>query len=287
MRYEEPVFRPPSEALSLIIQATIGCSYNKCTFCGMYKGKSYRERDVDEIKEDIIKAKEYYGDVKRLFLADGNALAMETSKFLEIMEFANNIFNLDRISAYATPIDLLEKSEEELIRLRNAGLELLYVGIESGDDEILKEVRKGVNSAQIVEGCKKAIKCGIDLSVTVITGLGGKKKSYNNAKNTAKVINQIKPRYTAALTLIPIPNTALYKKIEKREFELLNPTENLTELKWFVEDVECKTIFRCNHASNYFPIGGTLPYDKDKIIKAINYAINNPKVLKPEFLRGL
>ena len=287
MRYEEPVFRPPSEASSLIIQATIGCSHNKCTFCGMYKGKRYRERSVDEIKEDLLMAKDFYGDVKRLFLADGNALAMDTSKLLEIIEFANNLFNLERISMYATPQDLLKKNEEELKMLKDAGLKLLYVGIESGDDEILKEVRKGVTSKQIVEGCRKAIKCGIDLSVTIITGLGGKKKSYDNAKNTAKIINQIEPKYTAALTLMPIPNTVLFKKIEKGEFEPLNPIENLIELKWFVEDVNCETIFRCNHASNYLPLKGNLPHDKNKIIKAIEYAIKNPKVLKPEFLRGL
>ena len=137
------------------------------------------------------------------------------------------------------------------------------------------------------EGCRKAIKCGIDLSVTIITGLGGKKKSYDNAKNTAKIINQIEPKYTAALTLMPIPNTVLFKKIEKGEFEPLNPIENLIELKWFVEDVNCETIFRCNHASNYLPLKGNLPHDKNKIIKAIEYAIKNPKVLKPEFLRGL
>ena len=268
MRYEEPVFRPPSEASSLIIQATIGCSHNKCTFCGMYKGKRYRERSVDEIKEDLLMAKDFYGDVKRLFLADGNALAMDTSKLLEIIEFANNLFNLERISMYATPQDLLKKDEEELKMLKDAGLKLLYVGIESGDDEILKEVRKGVNSKQIVEGCRKAIKCGIDLSVTIITGLGGKKKSYDNAKNTAKIINQIEPKYTAALTLMPIPNTVLFKKIEKGEFEPLNPIENLIELKWFVEDVNCETIFRCNHASNYLPLKGNLPHDKNKIIKA-------------------
>lgn len=136
-------------------------------------------------------------------------------------------------------------------------------------------------------GCRKAIRCGIDLSVTIITGLGGKKKSYDNAKNTARIINQIEPKYTAVLTLIPVPGTVLYKKIERGEFELLNPVENLIELRWFVEDIECKTIFRCNHASNYLPIGGTLPYDKEKIVEAINYAIKNPRVLKPEFLRGL
>jgi len=253
----------------------------------MYKGKRYRERSVDEIKEDLLMAKDFYGDVKRLFLADGNALAMDTSKLLEIIEFANNLFNLERISMYATPQDLLKKDEEELKMLKDAGLKLLYVGIESGDDEILKEVRKGVNSKQIVEGCRKAIKCGIDLSVTIITGLGGKKKSYDNAKNTAKIINQIEPKYTAALTLMPIPNTVLFKKIEKGEFEPLNPIENLIELKWFVEDVNCETIFRCNHASNYLPLKGNLPHDKNKIIKAIEYTIKNPKVLKPEFLRGL
>ena len=175
MRYEEPVFRPPSEASSLIIQATIGCSHNKCTFCGMYKGKRYRERSVDEIKEDLLMAKDFYGDVKRLFLADGNALAMDTSKLLEIIEFANNLFNLERISMYATPQDLLKKDEEELKMLKDAGLKLLYVGIESGDDEILKEVRKGVTSKQIVEGCRKAIKCGIEID----TKWGGAKTFFS------------------------------------------------------------------------------------------------------------
>jgi len=287
MRYEEPVFRPPSEAFSLIIQATIGCSWNRCTFCGMYRMKKFRVRDIEEVKEDFRTAKEIYGDVRRVFLADGNALAANTDFLLEVCEYANSLFNLERISCYATPQDLLEKSERELKELRKAGIKLLYVGIESGDDEILESIRKGVNSEEIVEACQKAHGCGFDLSVTVLTGIGGKEKSYENARNTAKLLNRISPRYTGVLTYIPVPNTPLYVKIKRGEFLLPDAIENLMELRWMVERIEARTTFRCNHASNYLPLKGELPYDREKLLKAIDYAIAHPSVLKPEWLRGL
>jgi radical SAM superfamily enzyme YgiQ (UPF0313 family) len=287
MRYEEPVFRPPSEAYSLIVQATIGCSHNKCTFCGMYRTKRFRIRDVEEVKEDLTAAKKFLGDVNRIFLADGNALVADTDYLLEISRFARTLFNLERISCYATPQDILEKSEDELTELRKAGIKLLYVGIESGDDEILRRIRKGVSSDEIIEACKKAMNCGMDLSVTVLTGIGGRERSFENAKNTAKLLNEIEPKFTGVLTYIPVPNTPLYFKIRRGEFQLLSPVEDLKELRMLVEDLNAKTIFRCNHASNYLPLKGTLPQDKEKLLKTIDYGIANPEILKPEWLRGL
>ncbi len=287
MRYEEPVFRPPSEAFSLIIQATIGCSWNRCTFCGMYRMKKFRVRDLEEVKEDLKMAKDLYGNVRRIFLADGNALTADTDFLLEIADFSHSLFDLERISCYATPQDLLEKSKEELKELRKAGIKLLYVGIESGDDTILENIRKGVNSEEIREACLKAQECGFDLSVTVLTGIGGKERSYENARNTARLLNSIGPKYTGVLTYMPVPNTPLYVKIKRGEFLLPNAVENLLELRWLVERLEARTIFRCNHASNYLPLKGTIPEDREKLLRTIDYAIAHPEVLKPEWLRGL
>ncbi|MCS7144326.1 MAG: B12-binding domain-containing radical SAM protein [Archaeoglobaceae archaeon] len=287
MRYDEPVFRPPSEAYSLIIQATIGCSWNKCTFCGMYKMKDFRIRDIEEVKEDLRIAKKFYGNIDRIFLADGNALTADTDYLLEIANYANRLFKLDRISCYANPMDLLEKSKEELIQLRKAGIKLLYVGIESGDDEILKRIRKGATAEEMFEACQKAHECGFELSVTVLTGIGGRERMKENAIYTAKLLNRIQPKYTGVLTYMPVPNTALYVKIERGEFALPNAVENLQELRMLVENLEAKTIFRCNHASNYLPIKGNMPEDKLKVLKMIDYALANPRVLKPEWLRGL
>ncbi|MDK2794997.1 MAG: hypothetical protein PWQ22_258 [Archaeoglobaceae archaeon] len=287
MRYEEPVFRPPSEARSLIIQTTIGCSWNKCTFCGMYKMKKFRVREIDEIKEDFRIAKDFYGNCERIFLADGNALTMETDLLLEIANYANSLFRLERISCYANPMDILEKSKNELIEIRKSGIKLLYVGIESGDDEILNSIRKGASSEEIYNACQKAHECGFDLSVTVLTGIGGRERMKENAVNTARLLNRIQPKYTGVLTYIPVPNTPLYFKIKRGEFDLPNAIENLLELRMLVENLEARTIFRCNHASNYLPIGGNLPDDKLKILKTIDYALKNPRILKPEWLRGL
>ncbi|AGK60603.1 hypothetical protein Asulf_00583 [Archaeoglobus sulfaticallidus PM70-1] len=288
MRYEEPVFRPPSEAHSLIIQATIGCSHNACTFCGMYKGKRFRIRDIEEVKEDILMSKDYYGSVRRIFLADGNALAMPTEDLLEILNFAYTVYpELERVSAYAGPKDLLEKSDEELRLLYENGLKLLYLGVETGDDELLREIRKGVNADEMVEAGLKAVRNGITLSVTVLIGLGGKEGSYRHAKETAKVINRMKPHYTAALTLMLVPGTPLYKKAKMGLFHPLGKLETLQELRWLIEDINCKTVFRSNHASNYLPIRGDLPEDKEEILKLIDYSMKNPRILRPEFLRGL
>lgn len=249
--------------------------------------KKFRVRDLEEVKEDFRIAKKLYHNVDRVFLADGNALVADTDYLLEIANYANSLFKLERISCYANPTDLLEKSKDELIKLRKAGIKLLYVGIESGDDEILRKIRKGVSSEEIYEACQKAHECGFELSVTVLTGIGGRERMKENALNTAKLLNRIQPKYTGVLTYIPVPNTALYVKIKRGEFELPNAIENLLELRMLIENLEAKTIFRCNHASNYLPIKGNMPEDKVKLLKAIEYALAHPELLKPEWLRGL
>ncbi|WP_457591033.1 radical SAM protein [Geoglobus sp.] len=286
--YDMPLFRPPSEARSLIVQATIGCSHNRCTFCGMYKMKKFRVKQVEEIKRELEMFRSYYGDVRRIFLADGNAMCMRTEDLVEVLRYARSLFpSLERISAYATPMDLLEKSVDELRWLRKEGLSLVYLGVESGDDRILEEIRKGVSSTEMIEAGKKAIRAGMTLSITAITGLGGKDRSFEHAKNTAELLNRMQPHYTAFLTLMIVENTSLYMRLKKGEFRPLNQFEILRELRWVIEDLNYRTVFRANHASNYLPIRANLPEDKEEVLRLIDYAMDHPEVLRPEHLRGL
>ncbi len=285
--YDFPLFRPPSEANSIIVQATYGCSHNRCTFCGMYKMKKFRVRGVEEIRRDLEILRNFQSS-KKLFIADGNALCIETGKLIEIIRTARSIFpEVERVSIYATPMDILEKSRDELKALKKEGLELIYLGLESGDDHVLREVRKGCNSDEMIEACRKAMNAGIDMSITAITGLGGKERSYEHAKNTAGILNEIRPKYTAFLSLIPVEGTLLYLKIKKGTFKPLSQIEHLKELRWVVEDLNYRTVFRANHASNYLPLKAELPDDRESILKLIDYAISHPEILKPEYLRAL
>ncbi len=261
--YDFPLFRPPSEANSIIVQATFGCSHNKCTFCGMYKMKRFRVRSLKDIGNDLKILRNFHRS-RKLFIADGNALCIETERLIEIIRTARSIFpEIERVSIYATPMDILEKSTDELESLREEGLELIYTGLESGDDEILQQIKKGCSSREMIEACKKATDAGIDLSITAITGLGGKEKSHQHAKNTARVLNKIKPKYTAFLSLIPVEGTPLYYRIKKGLFTPLSQTGHLKELRLTVEDLNFKTIFRANHTSNYLPLRGDLPDDRE------------------------
>ena len=248
MRYEGVVYRPPSEAGSLIIQLTIGCARNTCTFCAMFKDKRFRIRKLDEVIEDLLMARKYYGNirVRRIFLADGDALIVKTKDLLYILEKIKEIFpEVERISAYGAPADVLMKTDEELKALKDAGLDMIYMGAESGDDVVLKDVKKGATSAEIIEAGIKIRKAGMALSITLISGLGGRNRVEEHAINSARLITAIKPEYVGFLTLMVEPGTPLYEDHRAGRFELLGPREILQEVRLFIQNVDAEgTVFR-------------------------------------------
>lgn len=291
MRYEGAIFRPPSEAKSLILQATIGCSHNKCTFCVSYMDKKYREREVEEVFADIEEAAGLVGRARRVFLADGNALAMDTGKLLQILnKLYENFPNLERVGAYAGPRDLLEKTEEELKRLREAGLKIVYLGVESGNDAILEWVKKGADSEAIIESGLRARRAGFLLSVTVVNGLGGREGMIRHAKDTAALLNRVDPEYVGLLTLMVCPGTPLARKVERNEFQVPDQMEILEEIRMMLEDMELSNcVFRSNHASNYLALAGTLPQDKEKLLAMLDRVLKGRErhLLRPERFRAL
>ena len=290
MNYEGAIYRPPSEARSLIIQATIGCSHNKCRFCGMYKDKKFRIRALDEIKKDITDAKSIYKSVYRLFIADGNALAMSTPDLLVILKHISFTFpDCERVGIYATPKDILRKSVTDLESLKNSGLGVIYLGIESGNPEVLKRVEKGATREEIIAAGKKIMGTDIKLSVTVISGLGGHLLSNEHAIDSATLVNAISPDYLGILTLMIEEGAPIKEDIRNGSFTLLSPNEVLKELLIFLENINLKgpTLFRSNHASNYIPLGGVLPNDKSRLIKEIKEALLDDSNLKQESWRQL
>lgn len=290
MRYEGTVYRPPSEASSLIIQLTIGCARNTCTFCAMYKDKNFRVRDLNEVVEDLEMARKYYQriKVKRIFLADGDALIVKTSDLLYILQKCKEYFpEVERISVYGAPKDIIHKTPEELKQLKQAGLDMVYMGLESGDDQVLKEVKKGVTAAEMIEAGQKVRAAGMILSMTIISGLGGKKLMKEHALNSAKVITAIKPEFVGFLTLLIEPGTPMYEQYQAGELDLLSPEEALDETKLFIENVDAEgTVFRANHASNYVPLAGTLNGEKQKILAQIQRS-KEMSNYRPENFRGL
>ncbi len=290
MRYEGTVYRPPSEAGSLIIQLTIGCARNTCTFCAMYKDKNFRVRDLQEVVEDLEMARDYYKrvPVRRIFLADGDALIVKTADLLYILGKCKEYFpEVERISVYGAPKDIIGKTPEELKQLKAAGLDMVYMGLESGDDEVLKEVKKGVTSEEMIEAGQKVRGANMILSMTLISGLGGRKRLAEHALNSARVITAIKPEYVGFLTLMVEPGTPMYEQMRRGELELLNPQEVLEETRLFIEQVDSEgTMFRSNHASNYIPLGGVLNRDKEKILAQIEVAKKKSN-FRPESYRGL
>ncbi|AND83993.1 radical SAM protein [Clostridium tyrobutyricum] len=289
MNYEGIVYRPPSEAYSLIIQITIGCSHNKCTFCSMYKSKNFRIRNLEEIYADLYEAREIYGHVDRIFLADGDALILPVEKLKSILLKIKEVFpECKRVGSYAAPADILRKSYDNLVELKRLGLGILYMGIESGSDNILKQIQKGVTSREIIEAGKKVKSSGINLSVTFISGIGGKEKLKENARESAHVINEINPDYIGLLTLMVEPGTKMYNDIECGNFNVPNPEEIMLETRELIKNINVtNSIFRSNHASNYIALGGTLSKDRDKIIKLIDDALSGKYGYKPENLRRL
>jgi len=283
--YDYPLYRPPSEGNSLIIQATLGCSHNKCSFCNMYKSKKFTIKTLEEIKDDMNHFRTIYGHVERIFLADGDALIIKTEDLKEILAYIKKLFpECSRVTLYGSPKSILLKTPKELNDLKYLGLSMIYIGVESGNDEVLNDINKGVSSEDLIKAAKRVKDANILLSVTVIAGIGGREKSKSHAIGTGEIISSMIPDYLGVLTLMVEKKTILYNKILNKEFELLNDKEILNEIKLLIEHINVKeqVIFRCNHASNYISLSGNLPEDKEKLLNQINYHQNTNKLKQEE-----
>ncbi len=264
MKYEGTLYRPPSEARSLIIQVTIGCAHNKCTFCNMYREKKFRVRTREEIMKDLDECCAYYGPgIRRVFFADGDALIVKTELLLELLAYVREKFPYcERIAAYGTARDVLGKSEEELKALAAAGLELIYLGAESGDDRVLEHIQKNVTAAEIIAAGQKLKRCGLKTSVTLISGLGGRAGIREHAIKSAELISGMNPEYASFLTLRLYEGTQMNEEVKRGEMELITPDEIVEEMELFLTHVDSPgTVFRTNHASNYIVLAGTLNED--------------------------
>lgn len=289
MNYFGRVFRPPSEARSLIVQATIGCSHNKCTFCDMYKEKKFKIRAVDDIISDFAYARKTHAYVERIFLADGDALMMKTEDLLVILDFIKKTFpECTRVTSYGSPKSILVKTPDELSNLYKSGLYMVYMGLESGNKQILADINKGETVEQIIKAGIMIKDAGIKLSVTAISGLGGKSLFKEHAIDTARAFSKIKPDFIGILTLMIEDGTEIQEKYLKGNFQLLSPLDVAFETLIFLENIDCDgTVFRSNHASNYLSLSGTLNKDKKEMISMIESAINGELAFKKEKLRGI
>lgn len=273
---EGMVFRPPSEANSFILRVTIGCAHNRCTFCSMYRDVQFRARPISEIEPIIRKTARHYPDLRRVFLADGDALVLSTHKLLEIMELLKAHFpKLSRITCYGGPLDILRKSPEELLSLKQAGMQMVYLGIESGDDEVLARVQKGVTSEEMIQAGQKILAAGMKLSAMLVLGLGGRELSLQHARNSARVASAINPTMLSALTLMLHRGTPLRDEAEQGKFHPLSPYEFVQELTELVAHLNMHSpcIFRSNHVSNMLPLAGTLPGDKNSLLEQAKDAL--------------
>ena len=290
LNYDAPLYRPPSEAKSLIFQVTLGCSFNECSFCDMYRSKEYSERSWEEVKGEIDMMSKMLPDTTKIFLADGDALNLDTEYMIQIVKYVYEKFpNLERVSCYAMPMNLLKKTPEELDAMKKAGLNMLYLGIETGSDILLKKITKGATAKTIIKSCKKAKDAGFTLSCMVILGIGGSKYSSENARETAKVISQVKPDYVGALTLYlenGIKDEFLTKFDE--EFIRISDSEAINELEELITEinVDGNVVFRANHGSNAYNIAGTFPEDKQAMLDKITWMKEHPEVVRPQGLRG-
>ena len=284
--YDTPVFRPPSEANSFILRVTRGCAHNKCTYCNMYRGVPFQVLTDEEITRQIAMAHMYNKDgVRRVFLADGDALVLSTDRLLRILQTLRQYFpNLQRVSSYAAPKDILRKTPEDLVKLREAGLKLLYYGMESGDSQTLADVQKGVDGPQSIEAGKRVIAAGMKLSIMVILGIAGVEGSERHALATARAISEIRPTMLSALCLMLYRGSELKEQFESGEFHPLSPGGLMHELHLMMEHIEipegCHTLFRSNHVSNYVNFSGTLPKDKPRLLEEIKLAAEELDRLK-------
>ena len=289
LNYHMPLYRPPSEARSLIVQVTLGCSYNACTFCSMYKSKQFQARSFEDIKKDFITARQMYPHVKRIFLADGDALVLSTEKLVAILDFVLELFpEVERISAYATAKNIMHKDISELTLLKSKRLTMIYMGLESGDENVLQMIHKGETAADIINSAQKVMAAGITLSMTVISGLGGTKYKESHAIHTAEALSRIKPHYIGFLALMIEPGTLLYEQYKEGAFTPLSPLDIEEEMILFLNHINSEeSVFRCNHASNYFSLSGTLNRDIPMMLAELDEVRDDISQLKPETFRRL
>ncbi len=289
MDYQGNIFRPPSEAHSILLQITTGCSHNKCTFCGMYKGSRFSIKDDKTIMADIDFAARNCRRQQRLFLCDGDALILPQKRLVKILSaIQTRLPWVTRVGTYANTKSIKRKSPEELDELYNLGLTIAYMGLESGDDVTLQAMNKGADAKQMIEMGQKIRASSIKLSITVLLGIAQKERSHIHAKESGRVLSEIDPEYVGALTLMLTPGTPLFEASQKGEFYLLNSIEMLEELGIMFKNTELTDgYFHANHASNYLPIKAKLPQDKKATIKRIDRALKGKINLKPEYMRGL
>jgi radical SAM superfamily enzyme YgiQ (UPF0313 family) len=290
VRYEGRIYRPPSEADAFILQATIGCSWNHCTYCDMYRDKSFRIRRLKDTLDDLREAGRVVGDqVEKVFVADGDALVMEMDHWLPILEECRRSFpRIKRVSCYAMARNIMDKTSEQLTELAEAGLERLYIGPESGDDATLKAIAKGDDFVTHVRAAERAHEAGLKISAIFLLGAGGVARSEEHARASAKLATEMDPEFLAALTLTVVPGTPQAKLQERGKYELPDQKTLLRELRTFVDEASpTDALFRTNHASNYLPLGGRLPVDRDRIVSVIDQALSGEIPLRPEWSRGL
>lgn len=291
MKYEGDIIRPPSEAYSLLLQVTVGCSHNKCTFCPSFKDKRFRIKSLAEIEEDLVYASRKIGQVDKLFLCDGDALIIPQKRLLEILDaIRRHLPGIRRIGTYANAKSLLKKSVSELADLKEKGLGIIYLGIETGNEELLRKISKGATTDRIVEAGRKVKEAGITLSVTVLLGIGGVERSMEHARDTARILTDIDPDFVGVLTVMIVPGTPLHEESEAGAFVLPDTFDLLRELGIIVENTRfSRCFFTANHASNYLPIRARMPQDREKIVRLIHEVVRrgDASTLRPESMRGL
>ena len=291
MRYEGSLYRPPSEAYSYILQVTIGCSHNRCTFCNMYMDKQFRVRPLDDVLEDLVMARRAYRRVDRIFLADGDALIVKTSDLRAILGTIRNLFpECERVTSYASARDLLLKTHEELEELHTLGLDMIYLGLESGSEKVLKAINKGVTVEETVEGALKAKAAGIRLSVTEITGLAGQDGMEEHAVLSAKALSRMNPEYIGLMTLTLRRGTKMTSDWEAGRFKRLTPRQYLEEQRILIANLDSEgSVLRSNHISNYVQLRGTMNRDKARMLADLDEALKSPELDNPyiEYLENL
>jgi len=289
LHYEGNIIRPPSEANSIILQVTVGCSHNKCTFCGAYKGTLFRIKDAATIDQDLEFAARHCTRQKRVFLADGDVLILPTERLCEILSnIRKKLPWVNRVSLYGNAKAILRKTAEDLIKLKELGLDRVYMGLESGHNPTLANIKKGMQAEQMIEASRRVKDAGLFLSVTVLLGIGGVENSAIHAIETGRVLTAMAPNQIAALTLMILENTPLYNDVVNGTFKLPDQEMLLSELQTIVQNIDLQRVqFQANHASNYLPIVGRLSRDRQKILDRIDDALAGRERLTPEHQRAL